>query len=255
MLFLSLSLSTSAVQLKDVSKDHWAYDSVKKLIEKGYLSLYEDGTFSGSNKVTRYEIAVLVARILENMDSGDVKGEPEDVETLRKLSIEFQEELVDLAQKQEVFTNKINTVKKNNLIQNEDIARTNEKINSVEEELAKIIDSIIKIKNIEEEISRLNIEIEELENNLNNTDDRVAERKEEIKQLKKIINNQSNDEKLNDISDRLSVTQTQVYSLQSKVKDLEEKINLYQDELKTENKEEGITPIYLIGAVLLALLL
>src|SRR5690554_8152898 len=93
ILLLSMNLSVSAVSINDVPSDHWAYQSVKELIDRGLLSLYDDGTFRGSDKVSRYELAEIVARILENIETGVSRVSSEDMDLLRKLSVEFQEEI------------------------------------------------------------------------------------------------------------------------------------------------------------------
>src|SRR5690554_209348 len=84
----------SAATIADISTDHWAYQSVNTLVDKGLLELYEDGTFRGSDYVSRNQLAVIVARILEEIEGGSVKTSDNDMDLLRKLSVEFQEELV-----------------------------------------------------------------------------------------------------------------------------------------------------------------
>ena len=53
-------------EYSDLPKDHWAYDFVKKLSDKGYLNGYPDGTFKGDAKMTRYEFAVALWRAVNN---------------------------------------------------------------------------------------------------------------------------------------------------------------------------------------------
>ena len=53
-------------EYSDLPKDHWAYDFVKKLSDKGYLNGYPDGTFKGNAKMTRYEFAAALWRAVNN---------------------------------------------------------------------------------------------------------------------------------------------------------------------------------------------
>ena len=53
-------------EYSDLSKDHWAYDFIKKLSDKGYLNGYPDGTFKGDSKMTRYEFAAALWRAVNN---------------------------------------------------------------------------------------------------------------------------------------------------------------------------------------------
>lgn len=53
-------------EYSDLPKDHWAYDFVKKLSDKGYLNGYPDDTFKGDAKMTRYEFAAALWRAVNN---------------------------------------------------------------------------------------------------------------------------------------------------------------------------------------------
>jgi len=75
----------------DVPLNHWAYDAIAQLYATGTIGGYPDGTYRGSNPMTRYEIAALVARALASVDMR--KADKAQVDELRKLVIEFGEEL------------------------------------------------------------------------------------------------------------------------------------------------------------------
>ncbi len=51
----------------DVPSEHWAYDAVESLQAKGILQGYPDGTFQGKRTMSRYELATVVARLLQQM--------------------------------------------------------------------------------------------------------------------------------------------------------------------------------------------
>lgn len=51
---------------EDVPPDHWAYKAVKHLADIGLLEGYRGKEFLGNRVVTRYELAVLISRILDN---------------------------------------------------------------------------------------------------------------------------------------------------------------------------------------------
>ena len=46
----------------DVSAGHWSYEAVKKLTEEGLVEGVTDGLFEGDRPLTRYEMAVIIAR-------------------------------------------------------------------------------------------------------------------------------------------------------------------------------------------------
>lgn len=95
---------TQVTPFTDLPADHWAYDSVQRLIQKGILSGYPDGSFRGRNLVTRYALAVALAKALETgrlIERAEAKGSPgnfgnlsvEDVNTFERLIKEFGNEL------------------------------------------------------------------------------------------------------------------------------------------------------------------
>ncbi|MCC6484729.1 MAG: S-layer homology domain-containing protein, partial [Armatimonadetes bacterium] len=48
----------------DVPVDHWAYEAVQQLQDKGIVIGYPDGTFSGKRALTRYEFALALSRAI-----------------------------------------------------------------------------------------------------------------------------------------------------------------------------------------------
>ncbi len=83
----------------DVPMNHWAYDAVSQLAARGIVTGYPDGAFKGEWKATRYEMASVVARALAYVDMN--KASKEDLELLKKLVVEFKDELDALGVKVE----------------------------------------------------------------------------------------------------------------------------------------------------------
>lgn len=75
-------------EYSDLPKDHWAYDFVKKLSDKGYLNGYPDDTFKGDAKMTRYEFAAALWRAVNNGAIIDVQ--------MAKAIKEFEPELEEV---------------------------------------------------------------------------------------------------------------------------------------------------------------
>ncbi|MDD6134759.1 MAG: putative porin [Selenomonadaceae bacterium] len=78
----------------DVPADHWAYDAVAQLAKDGVITGYGDGTYKGQKQITRYEMAVMVARAMANNNGVNVTGN--DKALLDKLAAEFGDELNNL---------------------------------------------------------------------------------------------------------------------------------------------------------------
>jgi len=62
----------------DVPTDHWAYDAVNELAKQGIVNGYPDSTFGGKRALTRYEFAMAIQRMLQEVQRriDAVKGAP-----------------------------------------------------------------------------------------------------------------------------------------------------------------------------------
>ena len=78
--------ATGTMIFPDVPENHWAYEYVKNLAERGYLKGYPDGEFKGDRAMTRYEYAAIIYRALQN-------GAPSDGNMTRSVD-DFGPELV-----------------------------------------------------------------------------------------------------------------------------------------------------------------
>ena len=85
----------------DTSPNHWAYDAIAKLTAKGLILGYPDGIFKRDRAMTRYEMAMVVARLLARIESIDIpspgpaqpKVSKQDIDTIALLVNEFRAEL------------------------------------------------------------------------------------------------------------------------------------------------------------------
>lgn len=252
------SFSTLGAEIKDVPESHWAYDSVNLLIEKGYLSLYEDGTFKGTNKVSRYELAEIIARLLEDVAAGDTEMSEEDMEKLRELSLDFRDELVEIANKQNTFSKNLNQVQKKNVIQDEEIGKANKKITKVQEEVSQIIDEIATISELKNRVDKLNNKVTTLEEDLSTTNQKLTEKDQKIEDLRTEIKGTD----IQKLKDKNSALESKVNTLQGRLQELQQNVNENSDQLTKMTSEEeesqidaNKTTLYLGAAVVLALLL
>lgn len=68
---LTTSVGAQNASYSDLAQNHWAYDAVAELSNLGILTGYPDGRFDGTRAATRYELAVVAARVLEIAGSGE----------------------------------------------------------------------------------------------------------------------------------------------------------------------------------------
>ncbi len=95
----------------DVPMNHWAYDAISQLAAKGVIQGYPDGTYRGNQPMTRYEMSMLVARALATVDMD--KASKEDVEMLKKLVVEFKDELDALGVRVDALDERVAVLEEN----------------------------------------------------------------------------------------------------------------------------------------------
>lgn len=95
MLMFSMALPAVAAPLfPDVPDNHWAKDAVAALAAKGLVEGYPDGTFKGDRAATRWEVAMVVARLLAKMEQAHATfATKAELDELRKLVNALREEL------------------------------------------------------------------------------------------------------------------------------------------------------------------
>jgi hypothetical protein len=68
MAIVALPIRAQTTEFKDVPPDHWAAEAVKEVVAKGIMKGFPDGTFRGDQPVTRYELAVTLARFMQRVE-------------------------------------------------------------------------------------------------------------------------------------------------------------------------------------------
>jgi archaellum component FlaC len=100
-----LSLGFGLAQFSDVPAGHWAKEAVEALAARGIIVGFPDGTFRGNETLTRYQAALIIYRLLQQIEEElKAKGEsptmealsPEDLEALKNAIQELAAELAAL---------------------------------------------------------------------------------------------------------------------------------------------------------------
>ncbi len=117
LLMVAFSVPAFAGPFSDVPETHWAYEAIVKMQEKGIIEGFQ-GQYKGKQPITRYEAAVIIARVIEAVEKStgkyvgpittkdgtkvDLSGltSKEDFDafkaTVDKLAAEFKDELAAL---------------------------------------------------------------------------------------------------------------------------------------------------------------
>lgn len=139
MFFIIFTLSYSELKYEDIDKNHWAYESVQKLVDEGIIE--EDSfRFEGNKPLSRYQFAHDLSNALNKIDLE--KANKKELDILETLVVDFSNEL-----------NKIGF----------DAKTFEERMENVESEIKKLNDTItantIYIRKLEERIKVLEKEV------------------------------------------------------------------------------------------------
>jgi hypothetical protein len=96
---LSMGRAASATPFSDVPANHWAYQYIQSLAADGLIDGYPDGKFKGDRPLTRYEMAVVVARVIAKLQENEkpyTGPTKQDLDKLQKLIDALKDELDEL---------------------------------------------------------------------------------------------------------------------------------------------------------------
>ena len=241
------------LQINDVPPGHWAYSAVTKLLDKGYLSLYQDKTFRGDNPVDRYTLAVVVARLLSEMSvtstatpvqssAGTVKSE--DVQVLRQLTTEFRDELVQLATVDETVRADLDTAAKELTVLREDLDRI----------LVQVYQTQQATKNLEATTQALEASTQQNAQNIEVASSQIDQLNNDLRALEKGLG--SLEQKIDDeVLTRASGTYVRQQALEKELQRLSQEFDSYRRNTETELKEQrnknlGLTILAALGLIL-----
>ena len=191
-----------------VKKDEWAYRAVKDLAADELPNIEDD--LENQKPVSRYELAVILARVLEKLQGAGnkaIEGPLAKVALLEKLSKEFRTELEILGVAQARFTTKLKKLEKR-------MGQYDKKLSGLDNETKK---ALSESKLAKTEASSASANVAKLEKTIASYDEKLETSEKRLR-------------KLSDIMSRLLV---KVALNDSRIKDLKP-----QDE-KSERRELG----------------
>lgn len=204
-------------ELKDVPTNHWAYDSVVMLEKAGVITGYPDGTFKGTNNVTRYELAVFLARVLKLLE-----------EDIQKLSVTVDVHENDISALYDI----VGQLKKSVALMAklEDVEALSKRVDVLDKDIIRIYESLTTKASKEDVEQMLNGSLESVngqieflykkitlseENGKKYTDEKINEL------AGKVLNIETN------VNDAIPMLRNLVYQNSENIKNLESKLIRY----------------------------
>ena len=130
------STAVMAAPFSDVPASHWAFDAINKLSDKGIIQGFPDGKFKGNKGLTRFDLAMVTAKMLAHVEQMFESGvgtnlvTKTDLQTLEKLTVEFADELALLGVKVTSLEDDMQVVK-------EDVSFLKKDVEGIKDYIAK----------------------------------------------------------------------------------------------------------------------
>jgi len=130
------SATVMAAPFSDVPAAHWAFDAINKLADKGIVQGFPDGKFKGNKGLTRFDLAMVTAKMLAYVEQMFESGvgtnlvTKADLQTLEKLTVEFADELALLGVKVTSLEDDMQVVK-------EDVSFLKKDVEGIKDYIAK----------------------------------------------------------------------------------------------------------------------
>ena len=188
-LLVALMLNTvtpvaAATKITDVPVDHWAYHAVNTVVSRGYLTIFEDGTFQGSRGVDRYSLASVIARLLDDIEVTRVRGTSGDLVEISELRLRFEEDLATWYADQQSLRDVVKQIDEKSIVAEERVSRVVSAQVALQEDVEAIRNQISAIR---AELGSVEGLIGEQAGDLTESDRRLSELLNAVIQLEKEI--------------------------------------------------------------------
>lgn len=150
----------------DIGPNHWAYQTIQQLLARGWMTLYDDGTFRGDRPVDRLTFAATLGKILDDLSRGVPGGvSRKDLDDLKTLAEEFKDDIVNFKVKSEELERRIAQLDESQQAIQQDVTRLadelDERITRVDEaRKADKIELLTQIEELNRQIERLNLKLQ-----------------------------------------------------------------------------------------------
>ena len=118
------ALPARAVEIQDVAPDNWAYESIQKLVDRGYIALYENSQFRGDLPVSRTIFAAALAKLIDQIERGELKLSAVDLKEIKKLGEEFSSDMSDYDTKLSALQKRIEDIESGKVVIQADISKS-----------------------------------------------------------------------------------------------------------------------------------
>lgn len=119
-----------AQTISDVPRTDAAYTAIQQVVREGYLSLFSNNAFRGDMPVTRREVAIVVDKLLKEMDLQSLNLTKAEVQELVNLTKNYKFLLTEGQSSQKLFLDKMTLLENEQKAINYDLSKINQELNT-----------------------------------------------------------------------------------------------------------------------------
>ena len=129
LIFLLVLQSPLLAQpISDIPKSNGAYKSIKKAVDHGYLSLFNNKEFKGSRSINRKEMALILNKLETKINKSELKLSHSEVKELENLSKTFKNNLTDIENSLKLSQKKTILIENEQKVLNHDLSKINDEL-------------------------------------------------------------------------------------------------------------------------------
>ncbi|HOA15849.1 MAG TPA: S-layer homology domain-containing protein, partial [Bacillota bacterium] len=223
LLAMAVAMPAMASPYPDVPDYHWATESIKELTALGIFEGYPDGTFKGPQATTRYELAVVIARLLKWLDERIVAhvaaATPVTVTTTPVPTPAPVTTVVKVEPDQTILEQ---------IIKEKIEAQVGPKLEDIDARIAELYAMIQDLRTeFSRELSILGVRVDALDEQFKKLEARVAKNEADIAALKLQLGSMNNDalaSKLNAVESKVNTVDNRVGVLELKASETDAKL-------------------------------
>ncbi|WP_300331853.1 S-layer homology domain-containing protein [Fusobacterium sp.] len=123
------------VKFKDIPTDHWAYKSVKTLVDNNIID-QKSVNFNGNAPLTRYEFAYELSKLFNRLDTEKINKK--EIDVLRSIIYDFSAELNKIGFDYKKFEEELSTTKDDIDTLKQMVEINNKKIKTLESKIKEL---------------------------------------------------------------------------------------------------------------------
>ncbi|MFC1751930.1 S-layer homology domain-containing protein [Thermoproteota archaeon] len=134
ILFCMITAPLIGATIKDIPQSDPNYPAVKNCVNSGYLPLFNDQTFRGNKTISRKELAVVIDKLITDIDKQGMNLNKDQVQELVNLAKEYKLYIENIETYQNSSDSRFSTINDEQITLHNDISEIHSDVNQVKDQ-------------------------------------------------------------------------------------------------------------------------